>query len=170
MTKYAAAVFALSICASAISAAHAQTMTPAPDAFVRSSDPRGRPGDFFNRHSVSQWRADYVLQKSREAPMSGGFGCDHVAYVAFARVLPDRNFLHQLEPTSGGDYDQRADRIQKYRIDHGDMSAIYVFGCWKKIADYGDFDRADTIWKIPAASAVQRCEVSLGPNGRAICY
>lgn len=41
------------------------------DVTAPSSDRRGRPGEFFNRHSISQWRADYVLARARPAPERG---------------------------------------------------------------------------------------------------
>lgn len=166
MTKYRIALLALSICASPFSA-HGQSIQQ--DALPMSSDVRGRPGEFFNRHSISQWRADYVMQRARQAPATG-FVCQNVAYVAFMKVLRDRNFLFQSMPSTGSDYDVRADKIQTFRIDHNDPSATFVFGCWSKLPDFGDFDRADSLWIIPGNSPLRVCEVTLGRAGKATCY
>ena len=71
---------------------------------------------------------------------------------------------------TGSDYDVRADKIQTFRIDHNDPSATFVFGCWSKLPDFGDFDRADSLWIIPGNSPLRVCEVTLGRAGKATCY
>lgn len=139
------------------------------DVTAPSSDRRGRPGEFFNRHSISQWRADYVLARAQRVPENGA-SCSNVAYVAFMKVLPDRNFLFESMPTTGGDYDRRADGIQTYRIDHSDPSAVFIFACWPNMADFGDFDKASAIWNIPASNRLRTCEYTKGRPGKALCY
>ena len=154
----------------AAAAATAQTLPGyTADGTAQSSDRRGRPGEFFNRHSISQWRADYVLAKARPAP-EAGVSCPNTAYVAFMKVLPARNFLFESMPTTGGDYDRRAGGIQTYSIDHSDPEATFVFACWPDAADFGDFDKAGSIWSIAATSRLRTCEFAKGRPGKAICY
>ena len=139
------------------------------DMTAPSSDRRGRPGEFFNRHSISQWRADYVLSKAKPAP-EAGISCPNTAYVAFMKVLSDRNFLFESMPTTGGDYDRRAGGIQTYSIDHSDPATTYVFACWPDLANFGDFDKAGSVWSISANSRLRTCEFTKGRPGKALCY